>query len=135
MQGVKKELPCKGEPLASCRRRNRSGLGSPVPRGVWGHEAACRAGSTLTDRRTTLHSSRSLTLGTGAKSLVAAIRSRRDGACAENTMQGKIVTIFAADYPRDDCEELEGVFPNGFVVDLGPPHLIAFNTTAGREHR
>jgi len=43
--------------------------------------------------------------------LVAARRSRRGGAGAENTLQGKIVTIFAADNPRDDCEELEGFFP------------------------
>ena len=33
-QGAKKELPCKGEPHASGRRRHRGGLGSPVPREV-----------------------------------------------------------------------------------------------------
>ena len=79
-----------------------------------------------------------MTLGTGTISLVAARRSRRDGACAENTLQGKIVTIFAANNPRDECEELEGGFPSGFphhVVDLGPPYLIAFIPTACGEHR
>ena len=110
MQRAKKELPCKGEPHASRRRRHRGGLGSPVPRGVWGQEAACRLDSTLTDRRTKLHNSGSLTLGTGTISLVAARRSQRDGAGAKNTLQGKIVTIFAADNLMDDFEELEGFF-------------------------
>jgi hypothetical protein len=113
-QGAKKELPCKGEPPFSGRRWHRGGLDSPVLRGVWVQEAVCRAGSTLTDRRTRPHSSKSLTLGTGTTSLVAAKRSRRDGAGAENTLQVKIVTIFAADSPRDDCEELEGGFPQRF---------------------
>ena len=81
-----------------------------MSRGVWGQEAACRANSTLTDRRIKLHISRILAMGTGPISMVAARRSRRDGAGVENTLQGKIVTIFTADNPRDECEELQGGF-------------------------
>ena len=52
-------------------------------------------------------------------------------------LQGKIVTIFAADNPRDVCEELEGGFPSVFphhVVDLGQPHLFTVIPTACGEH-
>jgi len=49
-----------------------------------------------------------LTLDIGTISLVVARRSRRDGACAENTLQRMIGTIFAANNPMDDCEKLEG---------------------------
>jgi len=38
--------------------------------------------------------------------MVAAKRSRRDGAGAGNNLQGKIVTIFATDNLKDDSEEL-----------------------------
>ena len=107
---AKKELPGKREPRASGRWRHRGDGVSSVSRGVWGQEAACRAGSTPNDRRTRLYISKSPTLGTGTISLVAARRSQRDGACAENKLQGKIVTIFAADDPMGDCEELEGFF-------------------------
>ena len=71
------------------------------------------------------------TLGRGRRrqAIFGSIRSQ---------LQVKIVTIFAADNPTDDSEELEGGFPSGFphnAVDLGPPHLIAIIPTAGGEHR
>ena len=38
------------------------------------------------------------------------MRSRRDGACANNKMQENIVTIYATDDPMSVCKELEGSF-------------------------
>jgi len=35
----------------------------------------------------------------------------RDLRSNRRELQGKIVTIFAAENPMDDCEELEGGFP------------------------
>ena len=37
-------------------------------------------------------------------------RSNRMGRSSRSPLQGKIVTIFAADDPMGDCEELEGFF-------------------------
>ena len=34
----------------------------------------------------------------------------RDLMSSRRELQGQIVTIFAADNPKDDCEELEGYF-------------------------
>ncbi len=62
----------------------------------------------------------------------------RDLKSSRRELQGKIVTIFAAYNPRDDCEELEGLFPSGFplyVGDFGPPHPLAVISTACGEHR
>ena len=44
-------------------------------------------------------------------------------------VQGKIVTIFAADNPRNDCEELEGVFPYRF-----PPSCRGFRSSTSSPH-
>ena len=59
----------------------------------------------------------------------------RDLGSNRRELQGKVVTIFAADNPKDDCKELEGFFPSGFklhVGNFGPPHpLTVIHTAVG----
>ncbi len=59
----------------------------------------------------------------------------RDLRSIRRELQGKIVTIFAADNPMNGRG---GFSPNGFshyVVDLGPPYFIAIIPTASGENR
>ena len=43
--------------------------------------------------------------------MVSRLAMLRDLKSSRRELQGRFVTIFATDNPRDECEELEGVFP------------------------
>ncbi len=91
MQG---RAPCL-RPVAASRLRRLSRT-----EGYGDRRSGASPPSTPTDIRTRLQSSLSLTLGPGTISLVAAKRSRRDGACAENNC-------------KEDCEDLRHRRPQG----------------------
>ena len=90
-----------------------------------------------------LHSVQCPSPGSVTLSLVAARSAEGDGAAEDRCKgkeqprrrcKGKIVTINAAERPRGDYEELEGVFTCGFplhVTDPGPSQLILDIPIAG----